>query len=74
MSATTSRAPEQPGRVVAEQVDVVEAVGVVEDRPVGADDAEGERVDVQDRAGVAAGQDDGGPLGELRGCAAAASA
>ena len=49
--------PEQPGRVVAEQVDVVEPVGVVQHGAVGPDDAEGERVDVQHGAGVATGQD-----------------
>ena len=74
MSATTSRAAEQPGRVVAEQVDVVEAVGVVEHRPVGADDTERERVDVQHGARVAARQHDGGPLGELAAARALASA
>ena len=67
-------AAEQAGRVVAEEVDVVVAVGVVEDRAVGADDAEGERLDVQHGAGVAAGQDAARPARRAPGCAGGTSA
>src|SRR5262249_33211793 len=46
--------PEQPGRVVAEEVDVLAPVCVDEDRALAADERQGERLVREDRARVTA--------------------
>ena len=60
-------AAEQAGGVVAEQVDVAVAVGVVEDGAVGVTTRKPNGSMCSTGARVAAGEDGGGPLGQLRG-------